>query len=438
MTSPDPGLVTGLWRRLLARGPFDVTIWVVAVAAWVYLMFRTGGALLRISVWSVPFVLMIAAVSTPWRSVKWRTVASFFMIGFGPVFLLTALVAWGLDASGVEDIIRRGLGSLATSGTDLRLTDVRADVVAPVIEEAFKVVPLVVLFWWRGSGFRSSAGPLDYAVLAGATGAGVGFAEDIFVHIFQGLTGPTSGIFGLGLGPVYAALVGADRPGFVFTGRSWFADNFAFFFPEMQELLGMVWSGHGALALGIGLALGLAVWWSRRGSRWLFLVPVGVYLWTMTEHMLANWYGGSGCANRLSPLCTVAAVGLHGRVFPLVVLIGWGYAMWIAGRHLRQFRTVDPALVLPRGSIDRAAYSSRGWRGWIRLWSDRFDFNRLRRKTAYGAFHLQARKVSRGQLASVLSTRVEALRFKQRLQGSPATEMDDDTQAIMDMVAPIP
>ncbi len=438
MTSPEAGLVTGLWKRFLAKGPFDVTVWVVAMAALVYLMFRTGGALLRISVWSVPFVLMIAAVSTPWRSVKWRTVASFFMIGFGPVFLLTALVAWSLDASGVEDMIRRGLNSMATSGIDLRLHDVRADVIAPVIEELFKVLPLLLIFWWRRSGFRTSAGPLDYAVLAGATGAGLGFAEDIFVHLHQGLSGPTSSIFGLGLGPIYARLVGVENPGFVFTGRSRFADTAAFFFPEMQETLGFVWSGHGALALGTGLALGLAVWWSRRqGTRWFYLVPVAVLLWTMVEHMLNNWYGGAGCGSRPSPLCTVASVDLHGRVLPLVVLAGWGYAMWVTGRQSREFRTIDQDLALPKGSVNRSAYPS-GWRGWIRLWSDRFDFHRLRRKTAYGAFHLQARKVTRGQAASVLATRVETLLVKARLQGSPTTPLGEETRAMIDRAAPIP
>lgn len=435
MTTPDPPLTRG-WNRFLDKGPFAVAVWVVAVAAWIYLLIRTGGDLFKISVWSVPFLLMIAAVSTPWRSVKWRTVASFFMIGFGPVFLLTALVAWGIDAAGVEDMIRGWLNSMAASGTDLRLTDVPADVIAPVIEELFKVLPLLVLFWWRGSGLRASAGPLDYAVLAGATGAGLSFAEDIFVHIHQGLPGPTSSIFGLGMGPIYANLVGVDRPGFVFTGRSRFADTFAFFFPEMQEVLGMVWSGHGALALGTGLALGLAVWWSRRrGNRWFYLVPIAILLWTMVEHMLTNWYGGAACGTSPSPLCTVASIGLHGRVFPLVVLAGWGYATWVSGRHLRAFRGVDPTLALSKGSVDRTSYAGR--RGSMRIWSDRFDFYRWRRKTAYGAFHLQARKVTGRQVASAMASRLETLLLKARLQGS-TVDVPEETRVMMEQVAPVP
>lgn len=440
MTTTEAGPSPNPWRRFLALGPLRVTTWFVALLAWFYLFARTDWNLFEISVWSVPFLLMLAVVSLPWRTVRWRTIVAFFMTGMGPVFLFVLFIAFVLDVTGVEDLIGRLLRSLASAGNDLRITNVSAHLIAPVVEETAKVLPLVLVLWWRQSFLRTSAGPLDLAVLAGATGAGMGFAEDIFVYLHQGLPGPTSGIFGLGLGPVYANLFGVERPGFVFGGRSWFADTAAFFFPEMQETLGVVWMGHGALTLGIGLSLGLAIWWSRQyGSRWFYLIPVMVFLAATMAHLLTNWYGGSGCQTRPSPLCIVASIGLHGRVLTLLVLAGWAYAAWISGRHLRKHREMDPALTLPGNSINRASYSSRGWRGWLALYSDRFDFFRWRRKTGYGAFHVShARRLTRGQLLSVMASRVETLHFKERLEGSPETAISDEARAIMDQVAPLP
>lgn len=421
----------------MAQSPLDITLWVVIAASWTFLMVRTDWNLLEIGVWSVPFLLMTTAVSTPWRTVRWRTLLGFFMLGMGPVFLLAALIGWGLDATGVEDTMQRWL-----SGTGLGISDVRADVIAPISEEFLKVLPLLVYFWWRKSGLRSSGGPLDFAVLAGATGAGLAFGEDIFVYLSQGsLGGPPSSLFGLGLGQIYANLVGARSGGFIFTGRSDFADNLSFFFPEMQELLGVVWSGHGALALGIGLSLGLALWLSRRrGTKVFFLLPVVVYVWAVWEHVMANWYGGSGCfGGRTSVLCTLTSIDLHGRIFPLMILAAWGYSMWVSGRQLREHRSEDSLLALLRSEVKVGAYTSLGLKGWSRLPKDWFDFLRWRRKVGYGAFHLAFTKPnSVGQVSSLMASRVKTMMLKEHLQGTSPTSISEATLADIDWLAPAP
>ena len=432
MTASDSA---GPWGRFLAQGPLKVGTWVLALGSWVYLAIKTDWNLLKTSVWSVPFLLMIAAVSTPWRTVRWRTLLAFFMIGMGPVFLLVFLTGWGLEVTGLESALESWLRSMPS----LRVTDSTVHLISPIVEEAAKVLPLLLLLWWRRSYFRFTAGPIDMAVIAGSTGAGLAFAEDIFVELAQGVSAPTSSIFALGLGPTYANLVGAVQPNLPFTGRSRFADTAAFFFPEMQELLGVVWTGHGALALGFGLAVGLAMWWSRRfGSKLFYLLPPIVYLWTVVEHHLANWYGGAGCQTRPAPGCTLASIGLHGRVFPLLVLLGWGYAIWMSSSQIRRHRRLDSALTLASRSTNRAAYSHLGWRAWPSMLADRFDFYRLRRRCAYNLLHLEGVKLTQGHAMSLLGNRLEALRIRERLQGGEPDPLPREIRSSLSRVAPPP
>lgn len=190
-----------------------------------------------------------------------------------------------------------------------------------------------------------------------------------------------------------------------------------------------MWAGHGALALGMGLAIGLGVWARRRRRNWLaYLIPVVVFLWVVWEHMMANWYGGAACSSRPSALCTLSSVGLRGRVFPIAVLIGIGVAIYLSRGVIRSHRAADPAMVV--AAVDRAGYSSRGWRGSLGLIRDQLDFRRWRRKTAYGAFHLEhTERVPTYQALSVLASRTRAFLIEQRLTGGephqpPATVQD--------------
>ena len=84
-TAPD-------WlNRLKSRGRRNLVFWALGIVIWLYLLIVTDWQLLAITAWSVPFLLMIAAVSTPWRSVSWTHLVSLFMVGMGPVYLLGAV-----------------------------------------------------------------------------------------------------------------------------------------------------------------------------------------------------------------------------------------------------------------------------------------------------------------------------------------------------------
>ena len=426
-------LIRELGRRFRDRPAWELVILTAAALSWLYLLIITSGQLLRITAWSVPFLLMIALVSLPWRSISWKHLAGFFMLGMGPVFLLAAASQWALGALPLEDWVRSGLESLASTGFNLRINDPGKHLWAPITEELWKVTPLLIFIWWRRTGLRSLASPIDYAVLAGATGAGMAFSEDILVFLHLGLDGPPSSSFALGLGQFYRELIGAEPGLFILEGRSDFADNMSFFFPEMQEQNGVVWSGHGALALGLGLSIGLAVWAvRRRQNRLFYLIPVVVYFWVVWEHLMTNWYGGAACFAQDSPLCTVANLDLRGRIFSLAVLAAFVYAAYLSREAIIALRKADPALSVGRAEVDRATYRTKGWRGSIALLRDQLDFWRWRRKTAYGVSHLRhGREVRQYQVLALLTCRTQTLLLRERLTGQPPTVIPDDAKDLM-------
>jgi hypothetical protein len=423
-------------NRVKSRGRRNLVFWALGIMIWLYLLIVTDWQLPAISAWSVPFLLVIAAVSAPWRSISWTNLAALFMVGMGPVYLLALFVQWLLGVSPIEGWTESLLDSLTEAGIELRLTSLNKDLWAPLTEELLKVSPLLVLVLWRRSSLRTTAGPIDYAVIAGATGAGFALAEDISVYLGQGLlVGPPSSTFALNLGPAYGALVGSD-PGSL-TGRSGFADNMSFFFPEMQDIFGVVWSGHGALALGLGLSVGLTVWGARRfGSRILYLVPPVAYLWVVWEHMMVNWYGGAGCNRRDLPLCTLADLDLRGRIFPIVLLVAWGLAIYVSGRAVRNYRDQDR--LLSTAGFTRDGYRADGWRGtsaYVKGW---FEFRRWRRKISYGVFHVQhMRTVRKYDLLALYACRTRALVVRQNLASEPAEKLPPEAKTMIDLVVPI-
>lgn len=419
--------------RITAKGPWVLGAWVVGLASWIYLMIVTDFDLFAISVWSVPFLLVLAVLSSPWRSVSFSTLVSLFMLGLGPVLFVVVMVQRLIALTPLEDWVRSLSESLASAGVTTFIGAPSTVVFAPLLEELFKVTPLLVLLWWRRSKLRALAGPIDYAAIAGATGAGFGFGEDILVYLHQGtLFGPPSSVFALNLGPVYRSLTGVIPAAF----DSDYTNAMSFLFPEMQYLTGVVWSGHGALAMGLGLAIGLSVWGARRlNSRLLYLVIPVAYLWVVWEHMMANWYGGAGCAQKDLLMCTLADIDLRGRILPVVMVVAWGVGIYMCRVAARYLRSQDS--LLGANEFHFAGYRSRGWRGMVSFVGDWFSVRRWRRKTSYGVEYLRfGRHVASGDALSVWAARLRGLEVRGHLTGHPP-EVDTDVDVALRRAVPL-
>lgn len=142
----------GAWIR--AFGVFRLAALLAAAASLLYLWRDTNGRLLEASLWQVPLVLMLLIVSLPWRTVSIRTVAAFFFVGFGPLLLLTILSQSLLVASPLERWLQGVSRDLDAAGIGA-LGNLHSNVWAPLTEEIWKIVPLLMVFLWRASTFRT-------------------------------------------------------------------------------------------------------------------------------------------------------------------------------------------------------------------------------------------------------------------------------------------
>ncbi|MFD7507192.1 DUF6531 domain-containing protein [Streptomyces sp. NPDC059850] len=119
------------------------------------------------SVWAV---LQLLLLSWPVRTVRWPTVLLAFGVGAygcGVLSMLLELVVARQVATAREE-------SLAA------VMDVVSWTTAPVVEELFKVTPLLIAGWaLRG---RMQWGLADFVVLGGATGAGFGLLENLLTY----------------------------------------------------------------------------------------------------------------------------------------------------------------------------------------------------------------------------------------------------------------
>jgi hypothetical protein len=205
-TAGARGLAQRLWPRIRRFGALRLLLLVVATVAFGYLWLQLRGRFAEATVWQVPLVLELLILSLPWRVVSAGMVARFFLIGFGPVFLATVASQSILVASPLDD----GLASLSRTFEQSGIGNLgsrQSTIWAPITEEIWKIVPLLVVLAWGRSKLWSQGGPLDFAILAAATGAGLGMAEDLFTLQSLGWSTPASPLLGLGVGNLYVALV---------------------------------------------------------------------------------------------------------------------------------------------------------------------------------------------------------------------------------------
>jgi hypothetical protein len=283
-------------------------------------------------------------------------------------------------------------------------------------------------------------GPLDLAILAGATGAGFGFAEDMFVLGGPFWSTPTSPLLGLGAGTLYTALVvnPLNRfpldvvPGFELDYQS----LVGILNPSVEQLrLGAIWAGHGVLPLFVALVLGLAVLVRRRFSRLVYALPVLALLWVTWDHFVGNWFSSTTCGRVPAPdICGLARLDFTGGLLPLVAIVVFAGAMLVSWGVLARHRAVDPRLHVPRSELIGQARSTmrspRAFFGYLRLLH---AWLRLRNRVAFGdRYFATAPDETRRQMAAPLyAARTEALVLAERLRGRPA-EVPAEAQAAFD------
>jgi len=417
----EPGTDGRAWLRRFANSR---VLWaVVSLLFFAFLISRSRGRFIEATAWEVPLVLLLLVVSVAWRAVTARQVMTFFLLGFGPVFAGTVLVERALAATPLEDFLKGLSGDLLLSGVGT-LGNVNATIWAPITEELGKIIPLLLLLTWGRSRLRTQGGPLDLAILAAATGAGLGVAEDLFQLGLPSWTTPESPLLGLGVGTAYLALVVNPIGIFevpVVDLNLTYQGLVGIFDPSVEELgSGAVWAGHGVLPGLVGLALGFAVRWRRRYSPAVYLLPIAAFAWAVWDHFVANWYSARQC-ERFSDwtLCSLAGLDGVGAALPIVAILGFAGATLVARRSAGQLADVGPATSAGGVRGSTAWYRKHGGLWPIAYGLDLLRYWRLRARFANGWHDLTQRPPVQQQEATarLLPVQLGLLNVAARLRG---------------------
>ena len=245
--SPSDRSDGGLTRvlALVGRAPWDgigTAALLLSAAVWLWQvpgLFDRSDRLDSLAVWQAWVALGLIAVTAVTRTLGVRFVVAYFLTGFYGVIGLIRLVGvpldWVIDLEG----------------------DLSSVVVAPLLEETTKALPLVLLAVMSLRNRTRAPSAAGFALLGFAVGAGFGWYENSLDAGGSGAPGP-------GLNPL-----------------SWLWPT-AFF--EGERVV-VVHSGWTAL---VGAAIGIAFTRRHRRITWLLpLVALGV---AMVDHAGANLY----------------------------------------------------------------------------------------------------------------------------------------------------
>ena len=191
-----------------------------------------------------------------------------------------------------------------------------APLIAPITEEFTKLLPVMLIFFLllRFKKYRLLS-PIDFALLGLFAGAGF----DIFENIARVMNGFTAmnGLYRSPLNEPLPSLFGI------------------FLYPSLyqSEYLGnpMIWFGHSGYAAAISFTFGWFVYLKKK--RYVIL-PVLVYLISVFDHSMWNWYQPfpEQLWAKVLPNFT-----LYGRLIPIGFTIGLIFTSYILVRNKRRF-----------------------------------------------------------------------------------------------------
>ncbi len=217
-------------------------------------------AIIFAQVWGVIQLIVLTSLA---RTVRVRTVLAAMAVGFYAIGPVTAFLqlSW----------IRIAALVLAKSVGDL--TGVASYTVDPFLEEAMKLLPLLMLMLIPA--IRRQWSITDCLLIAAATGSGFGLAEHLFRYADYASTAQSvSGGYAMTIGSATPLVPGIAR-----TLTSWIPLGVFFESNAVRVNWHLAWS-----ALG-GLAVGLFLRYPKKATR---LTAVGLLLLTGLDHAAGN------------------------------------------------------------------------------------------------------------------------------------------------------
>ncbi len=324
--------------------------------------------------WPAIFLVQYTVLMTPWRAITVKEIGRMFLIGMGLVFfasywseqLLVSIITAFSNINPLYIIIRSGF--VLGPGVNIM-----ADVASPICEETIKILPVILFLLFAGRGYwKRALGPLDVALLGGASGAGFFFMENI-ARVISG----------------YWERLGPDR-------SSWVASpgfNPFYIFPDAYHSGPSIWLGHPEATMFIGLALGYGLFIRKKFKLWPIIPALG-FVWVTWLHFMINgsdllgdlWWGKIVLALRLNG-------GLAIYALELGLLGALAIAMITKYLYLKKDKEATLAVVLKELQEFIKATPGQPMVVAKKIWSLR-HFWSFRHAVAYGRFYLKQQKPS--------------------------------------------
>jgi RsiW-degrading membrane proteinase PrsW (M82 family) len=322
--------------------------------------------------WGVIQIFVLASLS---RTVRLRTVITAMAVGLYAI----APVAVILQKSWI------GVAASLTGKSMAEMTGIASYTVDPFIEEALKLLPLVLLMLIPA--IRRQWSLTDCLLIAGALGSGFGLAE----HLYRYASSPDAAEAVRGGWMMTFGRYTPMVPGIPASLTTWLPNGV--WFPEDPTRVNwhLAWSAIG------GLAVGLAVRNPKRAAR---LTALGLFLLIGLDHAAGNTHdiGSTWLAFLAAPLDLVTS---HLGLLAFVAVIA---AWWLDHRAQPAADALEPLLAAERTASPRivgtltAAFKRLPWSiPWV------FGFDRARR--AYHAAHATAPESVSGMLEALVAER---------------------------------
>lgn len=280
------------------RNVYAVFAWFSLVVFLLSLLFLKDARTVLVQyLWSLYVLLQFWLIGRS-KTITWRTYTAFFLAGG---WVIAPLVRWIVSTlNWVFGLTPSDVGSVA--------------VLTPIVEEIFKLLPLMVFLWISR---RASALSLsDFVLIGAATGAGFQWIEETVRRLTD------SGVFGYGK-TIFGTFIHWDLRA-LFPGTFFDPLNPKFMTPGHAVETALV-------ALGIGIALRLRRKLIRKARHYAHLVPALFLFLAILDH--AAWNGQDDFPRWVLNLHAFFGAGFQAIPFLLVLwIVAIVYDYWDLNR----------------------------------------------------------------------------------------------------------